>query len=190
MEVSLVDHRLLDHPPSLIAAASVWLARKALLRGDWNATLVHYASYSQQELLGTAEIMLDYCLRPTIHPSFYKKYSSKKFMRASSYVANWARTTWPQAAENCLPLNELPEDDDGEMLVDLFEHEGLDRLTLTPVAIATAGIVGVPGGISASASRASTVEATQLLDCSRDFDNASDEEAEEEENEDDEDEEV
>lgn len=35
MEISIVDHRFMSTPPSLIAAAAAWLARRALERGDW-----------------------------------------------------------------------------------------------------------------------------------------------------------
>lgn len=35
LEVSVVDRKFLDKPPSLIAAAGMWLARKVLDRGLW-----------------------------------------------------------------------------------------------------------------------------------------------------------
>ena len=35
MEISIVDHGFLACPPSVIAAAAAWLARKILTRGDW-----------------------------------------------------------------------------------------------------------------------------------------------------------
>jgi hypothetical protein len=35
MEISIVDHKFLGCPPSLIAAAGSWLARKALDKGHW-----------------------------------------------------------------------------------------------------------------------------------------------------------
>lgn len=35
MEISVVDHRFMDTPPSLIAAAGNWLARRVLDKGDW-----------------------------------------------------------------------------------------------------------------------------------------------------------
>ncbi|KDN39095.1 hypothetical protein K437DRAFT_250941 [Tilletiaria anomala UBC 951] len=92
MEIAAVDYRLIGHPPSVIAAAAVWLSREVLERGRWSPTLIHYSSFSEEELLSTAEIMLDYCLRPsTRHPHFQKKYSGKKFMRAGPYVLDWAR---------------------------------------------------------------------------------------------------
>lgn len=143
MEVSLVDHRLLDHPPSLVAAASVWLAREVLERGEWTPTLVHYSTYAESELLGTAEIMLDYCLRPPAHPHFHKKYSSKKFMRASAYVLEWARNTFPNAVitDEDLAVGQWT-DDRGEshalemLRVDLYARHGHPRPAVLPLGSA------------------------------------------------------
>ncbi|BGP19401.1 G2/mitotic-specific cyclin [Rhodosporidiobolus nylandii] len=68
MEVSIVDHRFMSTPPSLIAAGAAWLARKVLGKGYWDANLVHYSGYSEAELKPTAQLMLDYVVRtsPTL----------------------------------------------------------------------------------------------------------------------------
>lgn len=121
MEISLVDHRFLEHPPSLVAAAAVWTARYVLERGDWTPTLVHYSTYSEQELLTTAELMVDYTLRPSNHASFAKKYSSKKFMRAASYVKDWGMRLWGEFG-----TTECDEAGDAS-LIDLFAHVGVER---------------------------------------------------------------
>jgi hypothetical protein len=121
MEISLVDHRLLEHPPSLIAAAAVWNARLVLERGDWSPTLVHYSTYTVQELLQTAELMLDYCLRPVQHQCFIKKYSGKKFMKAAPYVMDWSKKTYGEINEE-----DVKED---ELLLDLFTQFGFERVT-------------------------------------------------------------
>lgn len=140
MEISLVDHRLLDHPPSLVAAAAVWLAREVLERGEWTPTLVHYSTYAEPELLGTAEIMLDYCLRPPAHLHFHKKYSSKKFMRASAYVMEWAKNTFPHAVitQDDVTVGKWT-DEHGEkhaldmLRVDLYERHGHPRPSVLPL---------------------------------------------------------
>ncbi len=126
MEISVVDHRLMSHTPSVIAAAAVWLAREVLERGEWDATLVHYSTFAERELLHTAELMLDYCLRPTSrHPNLTKKYAGKKFMRACPYVINWAHTRWPFAITHSMsePKAGRPT------LVDLYEERGIERPT-------------------------------------------------------------
>lgn len=140
MEISLVDHRLLDHPPSLVAAAAVWMAREVLERGEWTPTLVHYSTYAESELLGTAEIMLDYCLRPPAHAHFHKKYSSKKFMRASAYVLEWAKNTFPNAVitQDDIAMgqwtDEMGESHSLDMLrVDLYARHGYERPSVLPL---------------------------------------------------------
>jgi hypothetical protein len=105
-EMSCLEERLIATPPSLIAAASMWLSRKILDRGEWvggrpfitkilsrvthtkerkqDCNLVHYSGYSVKELLGTAQIMIDYVLKPfsessdldedsVQHPTFHRK---------------------------------------------------------------------------------------------------------------------
>ncbi|WFC99770.1 G2/mitotic-specific cyclin [Malassezia yamatoensis] len=140
MEISLVDHRLMEHPPSLVAAAAVWMAREVLERGEWSPTLVHYSTYSESELLGTAEIMLDYCLRPPAHAHFHKKYSSKKFMRASAYVSEWAKNTFSNAiiteqdVANGQWIDEMGDAHSLEMLrVDLYARHGHARPDVLPL---------------------------------------------------------
>ncbi|KAK0944693.1 G2/mitotic-specific cyclin, partial [Friedmanniomyces endolithicus] len=39
LEIGCLDHRFLKHTPSLVAAAAMYLARLALARGEWDATL-------------------------------------------------------------------------------------------------------------------------------------------------------
>ncbi|GAA5992248.1 hypothetical protein JCM10908_001837 [Rhodotorula pacifica] len=119
MEISIVDHRFMSTPPSLIAAAATWLARKVLGSGAWDANLVHYSGYSEKELKPTAQLMLDYIVRtsPLLtrwaasaaedgecenplemspadheheHPNFIKKYGAKKFFKASTAMRKWA----------------------------------------------------------------------------------------------------
>lgn len=121
MEITLVDHRFLEHPPSLIAAAAVWNARLVLERGEWSPTLVHYSTYSVQELLPTAELMLDYCLRPVQHQAFIKKYSGKKFMKAATYVMDWSKKTYGEFSEEEVKGEEL--------MLDLFTQYGYDRMS-------------------------------------------------------------
>ncbi|WVF69832.1 hypothetical protein IAT40_004611 [Kwoniella sp. CBS 6097] len=107
VEISCVDHRLLKYKPSMLSAAAMWLARLCLDRGEWTPNLVHYSNYSQDELLECAQVMLDNVLDPEYNDtsSFYKKYASKKHMKASVFVREWARTQWPESADGS---NEQP----------------------------------------------------------------------------------
>ncbi|KAI8459300.1 G2/mitotic-specific cyclin 1/2 [Phakopsora pachyrhizi] len=112
MEISVVDHRLVATTPSLLAATSIWLARKLLDRGCWSANLIHYSGYTESEILPSAQIMVDYILRSGCknmgmglqpqfvggvgyeggheHGNLYKKYATRKFFRVSELVREWA----------------------------------------------------------------------------------------------------
>ncbi|KAK0528036.1 G2/mitotic-specific cyclin [Tilletia horrida] len=124
MEISGVDHRLLYAAPSLIAAAAFWAARLVLERGEWTATFVHYSSYSVPELLATAEIMLDYVCRPIEHTQFNKKYASKRFMRASSYVRDYMSKNFQHAM---VPIEDGEAQDWEVLRIDLFAREDIPR---------------------------------------------------------------
>ncbi|QRV82030.1 Cyclin, N-terminal domain [Ceratobasidium sp. AG-Ba] len=96
VEIACVDHRLLPFPPSQIAAASLWLARLILDRDNWNGNLIHYSTYREKDLLEPANIMLNYILEPIKHEAFWKKYASKRYMKVSPYVREWALMRWEE----------------------------------------------------------------------------------------------
>ncbi|KAJ7255090.1 cyclin-like protein [Mycena haematopus] len=130
-EIVLVDHKLVGTPPSLIAAAAMWLARLALGEGEWVAprarrsthdddaahkgavftlwtpTLAHYATYTEDAVLTTAGHMLRYVLQPVRHESFYRKWAGKKNMKASVYMREWALARWVEGSRVDL-AQELP----------------------------------------------------------------------------------
>ncbi|KAL1914289.1 uncharacterized protein VTP21DRAFT_9027 [Calcarisporiella thermophila] len=89
LELPLVEHRLLTHKPSLTAAASLYLARRMLNRGEWNYNLAHYSGYEESELQATTNLMLEYLSKPPAHEAIFKKYASKKFLKASIFVRDW-----------------------------------------------------------------------------------------------------
>ncbi|KAJ5899133.1 G2/M-specific cyclin NimE [Penicillium taxi] len=91
MEISLLDHRFMPFPQSQIAAASMYLARLILDRGGWDATLTHYAGYTEEEIDPVFRLMIDYLHRPVSHEAFFKKYASKKFLKASILTRSWAK---------------------------------------------------------------------------------------------------
>lgn len=102
MEISLLDHRFMKYLPSHIAAASMYLARLVLERGEWvsfpsqnwvewnttnvikDTTLAHYAGYTEEEIEPVFKLMVDYLARPVVHEAFFKKYASKKFLKGIS----------------------------------------------------------------------------------------------------------
>ncbi|KAJ5570161.1 G2/mitotic-specific cyclin [Penicillium hispanicum] len=91
MEISLLDHRFMGFPQSQIAAAAMYLARLILGHGPWDATLAHYAGYTEQDIDPVFRLMIDYLHRPVSHEAFFKKYASKKFLKASILTRQWAK---------------------------------------------------------------------------------------------------
>ena len=104
IEIGCLEWRLLATPPSLLAAAGMWLARLILNHPDWvslHPILVifypnreaqtpshrYYSSYPEEALIPTAELMLNYVIKPVTHESFFKKFSSKKFLKVCSFVS-------------------------------------------------------------------------------------------------------
>ncbi|KAI2622923.1 A/B/D/E cyclin [Hypomontagnella submonticulosa] len=95
MEISIVDYRFMAYRPSHVAAAAMYLSRMILDRGEWDPTIEYYAGYSEEEIEPVFELMVDYLARPICHEAFYKKYASKKFMKASLITRQWARKNAP-----------------------------------------------------------------------------------------------
>jgi G2/mitotic-specific cyclin 1/2 len=83
-EIACVEHRLLSAPPSLVAAAAMWLARLALVEeAAWTAVLAHCTTYAEDALVPVSTHMLQYVLQPIRHENFYKKYAGKRNMKVS-----------------------------------------------------------------------------------------------------------
>jgi G2/mitotic-specific cyclin 1/2 len=90
MEVTLLDHRFLRCKPSMIAAIGMYLSR-AMLGGDWNEAFVFYSGYTERQLVAGATILCERLVEQGFDKVYvYKKYSSKKFLRASSFACGWA----------------------------------------------------------------------------------------------------
>ncbi|KAL4073501.1 cyclin-like protein [Scleroderma citrinum] len=108
LEVAALEWRLLATPPSLIAAASIWLARLILGHDKWTPNLAHYSSYAESSLIPTANLMLNYILKPIRHESFYKKYAGKRFLKVSVWVREWALERWDEDTQVSL-AQDLPK---------------------------------------------------------------------------------
>ncbi|KAF9819395.1 hypothetical protein IEO21_02138 [Rhodonia placenta] len=108
MEIQCLEWRLIAAPPSLLSAAAIWFARIILGFLDWTPNLAHYSSYPEHALVPTANLMLNYVLRPIRHESFFKKYASKKFLKASIWVRQWALDKWDENTTVSL-VDVLPE---------------------------------------------------------------------------------
>ncbi|KAG4305314.1 hypothetical protein PORY_001484 [Pneumocystis oryctolagi] len=111
IEISLLDHRFLPFVPSNIAASGIYLARIMVTGGNWNANLIHYSGYKESDLIPCSKMMLDYLSRSAVkHEAFFKKYASKKFMKASLFVRDWVKKHYD--IEDSVRLNGISLDHD------------------------------------------------------------------------------
>lgn len=111
MEISLLDHRFMEYRQSHIAAAAMYLSRLILERGPWDTTLAHYAGYTEEEIDPVFRLMIDYLHRPVCHEAFFKKYASKKFLKASILTRQWAKKYHSLYVESALtePYNHITD---------------------------------------------------------------------------------
>jgi hypothetical protein len=96
MEVSLVDHCFLEYKQSHIAAAAMYLARKILDRGPWNATLVQLAGYTEEEIIPVFNLMIKYLqgeVKEVKHQALFNKYAKKRFLKGKKpqCLPSWSR---------------------------------------------------------------------------------------------------
>jgi len=52
-----------------------------------DATLAHYAGYTEEEIEPVFKLMVDYLARPVTHEAFFKKYASKKFLKGKKFLS-------------------------------------------------------------------------------------------------------
>jgi G2/mitotic-specific cyclin 1/2 len=94
LEVGLLDERFIRFPPSMMAAASMWIARRIMSKGPWNADLEYFSGYKEKDLILCVQALVAY-LEETLpfknasYATVFKKYSHEKFLKAAQYVENW-----------------------------------------------------------------------------------------------------
>ncbi|ORY78196.1 cyclin-like protein [Protomyces lactucae-debilis] len=91
LEVCMLDHTFMVYPPSLQSAAAMYLSRAMLGRGEWDHNLHHYSGYSEQEVMVCVHQLIDALRKPVKFEALFKKYASKKFIKASLYVRDWCK---------------------------------------------------------------------------------------------------
>ncbi|GER43931.1 cyclin [Striga asiatica] len=86
VELCLVSYEMLRFPPSLLAAAAVFTAQCTLNgRKQWSKTCVSYTSYSQDQLMECAKMMVSLHQRARTEKltGVHKKYSCSKYGHAA-----------------------------------------------------------------------------------------------------------
>ena len=90
MEVALLDHRFIRARPSLIAAVGMYVSR-IMLGGEWNEDFVYYSGFAECQLEIPAKFIIEKLTEDDFSDQFcYKKYSNKKFLKASIFARDWA----------------------------------------------------------------------------------------------------
>lgn len=93
LEISVVDYRFIGIKPLLCCAAAMYLARLILYKAPvWTGNLIHYSGgYRVNDLKPCVEMMVSYLVAPVEHDEFFKKYATKKFMKALMLCRSWAK---------------------------------------------------------------------------------------------------
>ncbi|EKM58202.1 uncharacterized protein PHACADRAFT_252339 [Phanerochaete carnosa HHB-10118-sp] len=91
-EVTLLDHRFLRVKPSMVAAIGMYTARK-MLNGDWNEKFVYYSGFTEEHLRPGHAMLIQKLAELDFNKMYVcKKYANRKFLKASIYAIDWART--------------------------------------------------------------------------------------------------
>lgn len=97
-EVTLLDHRFLRVKPSLVAAVGMYSARK-MLGGEWDEAFVFYSDYTEEQLIPGHDLLIEKLTEPQFSKQYVcKKYAHKKFLKASVFAIDWARSQVSGAA--------------------------------------------------------------------------------------------
>lgn len=93
LEITVVDHKFIGILPSLCSAAAMFIARSVLSKTPvWNGNLIHYSGgYRAESIRDCVELIIQYLLAPVEHDELFKKYATRKFMKASIVCRSWAK---------------------------------------------------------------------------------------------------
>ncbi|EGV65846.1 G2/mitotic-specific cyclin [Yamadazyma tenuis] len=93
LEVTVVDYKFIGMLPSLCAASAMYIGRSIMGKFPlWNGNLIHYSGgYKVEDMKDCINMIIQYLISPVEHDEFFKKYSTKKFMKASILCRSWAK---------------------------------------------------------------------------------------------------
>lgn len=93
LEITAIDYKLIGFKPSLCCALAMYLARMILGKLPvWNGNLIHYlGGYRVNDMKVCVELIFQYLVSPVEHDEFFKKYATRKFMKASILCRLWAK---------------------------------------------------------------------------------------------------
>ncbi|KAF7312334.1 Cyclin N-terminal domain-containing protein [Mycena indigotica] len=103
-EVTLLDYRFVRVKPSLIAAVGMYCARR-MLDGNWDDAFVFHSGYTEEQLLPGHEMLIEKLAERNFSRQYVcKKYSHKKFLKASAFAVDWAKA---QVSGNGNPVERM-----------------------------------------------------------------------------------
>lgn len=93
LEITIIDYKFIGILPSLCLAAAMYIARLILGKDPvWNGNLIHYSGgYRVADMKDCVELLVQYLVSPVEHDEFFKKYATRKFMKASIVCRSWAK---------------------------------------------------------------------------------------------------
>ncbi|KAK6204438.1 G2/mitotic-specific cyclin [Scheffersomyces amazonensis] len=93
LEVTAIDYKFIGFKPSLCCASAMYLSRLILGKIPiWNGNLIHYSGgYRVNDMKVCIELIFQYLISPVEHDEFFKKYATRKFMKASILCRSWAK---------------------------------------------------------------------------------------------------
>ncbi|TFY76610.1 hypothetical protein EWM64_g7402 [Hericium alpestre] len=101
-EVTLLDWRFVRVKPSMVAAVGMYTARQ-MLGGDWDEAFVNYSGFTQEQLIPGYQMMMEKLSEPGFEKLYVcKKYAHKKFLKASLFALEWARSQMADQNEGML----------------------------------------------------------------------------------------
>lgn len=90
-EIALVEHTFMEYKHSLVSAAAMHVGRMMLDRPQWTNNLVHYSGgYTNKDIAPVCRKIYQFLIAPVEHEAFFKKYATKKFLKASVIAREWA----------------------------------------------------------------------------------------------------
>ncbi|KIM39776.1 hypothetical protein M413DRAFT_74410 [Hebeloma cylindrosporum] len=105
-EVTLLDYRFLRVKPSIIAAVGMYCARR-MLGGDWNEAFVFFSGYTEEQLIPGHNLLVEKLTEENFHRQYVcKKYANKKFLKASVFAIEWAKSQALDSATESMVLAE------------------------------------------------------------------------------------
>ncbi|KAG6857233.1 hypothetical protein H0H87_007652 [Tephrocybe sp. NHM501043] len=91
-EVTLLDYRFLRVKPSMVAAVGMYCARK-MLGGGWDEAFVFYSDFTEEQLIPGHDLLIEKLTEPNFSRQYVcKKYAHKKFLKASVFAIDWAKS--------------------------------------------------------------------------------------------------